>query len=214
MFKINKLDFLLALYIFCIITAELMGAKTFPLFGNFSASVAIFLMPFIFTVNDIITEVYGKERTKSLINTGLLMIVLLILFSMLAISLPATTRFAPSQAAYQGIFGVSIRISIASLLAFFVAEYLDVLVFVKIRKAMDGKALWLRNNVSNFVAQFFDTSIFYLVAFYAIDKPFSNNLLFLVGLIVPYWILKCLVSIFETPLVYAGVKWLKQDEKV
>jgi uncharacterized integral membrane protein (TIGR00697 family) len=211
MFKINKLDFLIALYIFCIVVSELMGAKTFPLFGKFSASVAIFLMPFIFTVNDIITEVYGKERTKSIINAGLLMIVFLIGFSFLAINLPTTSRFAPSQGAYQNIFGVSIRISIASLLAFFVAEQLDVLVFVKIRKALGEKALWLRNNVSNFVAQFFDTGIFYLLAFYSLDKSFSSNLLFLVGLIVPYWILKCLVSIFETPIVYAGVKWLKKD---
>ena len=70
MFKINKFDFLVSLYIFCIIVSELMGAKTFPLIGKFSASVAIFLMPFIFTVNDIVTEVYGKERTKSIIKAG------------------------------------------------------------------------------------------------------------------------------------------------
>jgi len=212
MFKIKKMDLLIAVYIFCIIVSELMGAKTFPLFGKFSASVAIFLMPFIFTVNDIVTEVYGKERTKSMIKSGLIMIVCLILFSFLAIGLPPSQRFSGSQAAYQSIFGVSIRISIASLIAFFTAEYLDVLVFSKIRKMLGKKSLWLRNNASNFVAQFFDTTIFYLFAFYALDKPFSNNFVFLIGLIIPYWTLKCLVSIFETPLVYAGVKWLKKEE--
>ncbi len=212
MFKINKLDFLISLYIFCIIVSELMGAKTFPLFGKFSASVAIFLMPFIFTVNDIITEVYGKEKTKSIIKSGLLMIVFLIGFSFLAINLPATQRFEPNQDSYRNIFGFSIRISIASLIAFFVSEYLDVLVFAKMKKAMGKKALWLRNNASNFVAHFFDTGIFYFIAFYSLEKSFSSNLFFLVGLIIPYWILKCLVSIFETPLVYAGVKWLKKED--
>ncbi|MFA5777010.1 MAG: queuosine precursor transporter [Parcubacteria group bacterium] len=212
MFKIKKFDLLISVYIFCIIVSELMGAKTFPLFGKFSASVAIFLMPFIFTINDIVTEVYGKERTRSIIKSGLIMIVFLILFSFLAINLPPSQRFSGSQLAYHNIFGVSIRISIASLLAFFMSEYMDVLVFVKIRKMMGKKSLWLRNNVSNFVAQFFDTSIFYLFAFYAIDKPFFNNFVFLVGLIIPYWTLKCLVSVFETPLVYAGVKWLKKEE--
>ncbi|HRY82263.1 MAG TPA: queuosine precursor transporter [Candidatus Moranbacteria bacterium] len=211
MLKINKLDFLISLYIFCIIVSELMGAKTFPLIGKFSASVAIFLMPFIFTVNDIIAEVYGKERTKSIIKSGLIMIVFLILFSFLAISLPPSQRFSENQSAYKNIFGVSIRISISSLIAFFVAEYLDVLVFVKIREMMKEKSLWLRNNVSNFIAQFFDTSIFYLFAFYSLDKPLANNVVFLFGLIIPYWILKCLVSVFETPVVYAGVKWLKKN---
>lgn len=213
MFKIHKLDFLISIYIFCIITSELMGAKTFSLIGNFNASVAIFLMPFIFTVNDIITEAYGKERIKSIIKSGLIMIVLLIAFSFLAIHLAPSQRFANSQSAYQSIFGASIRISIASLLAFFVAEFMDVFIFVKIRNMMGKKSLWLRNNASNFVAQFFDTSIFYLFAFYSLDKPFSSNLVFLFGLIIPYWTLKCIVSILETPLVYAGVKWLKKDSQ-
>jgi queuosine precursor transporter len=74
---------------------------------------------------------------------------------------------------------------------------------------MQNKSLWLRNNISNIISQFFDTGIFYIFAFYAIDKSITNNLLFLVGLIIPYWFLKCSMSIIETPLVYAGVKWLK-----
>ncbi|MDD5463929.1 MAG: queuosine precursor transporter [Candidatus Moranbacteria bacterium] len=213
MFKINKLDFLISIYIFCIIVSELMGSKTFSLIGNFNASVAIFLMPFIFTINDVITEAYGKERTKSIIKSGLIMIIFLIAFSFLAINLPSSQRFASNQSAYQNIFGASIRISIASLLAFFVAEYMDVFIFVKIRNMMGKKSLWLRNNVSNFVAQFFDTSIFYLFAFYSLDKSFSSNIIFLVGLIIPYWALKCLVSVLETPLVYAGVKWLKKSNQ-
>jgi len=210
MLKINKFDFLISLYIFCIIVSELMGAKTFSLIGKFNASVAIFLMPLIFTANDIITEVYGKERTKSIIKSGLITIVLLILFSFLAINLPPSQRFSESQVAYKNIFGASIRISVSSLLAFISAEYMDVLVFVRIRKMMNKKSLWFRNNMSNFIAQFFDTGIFYLFAFWAIDKTLLDNLIFLAGLILPYWMMKCIMSVIETPLVYAGVKWLKK----
>ena len=84
MFKINKLDLLISIYFFCIAIAELMGAKTFPLLNigsiKLNASVAIFVLPLIFTINDVITEVYGKERTRSIIRSGLFGIFLILRF--------------------------------------------------------------------------------------------------------------------------------------
>lgn len=217
MFKIQKFDLLVSIYIFCIMVSELMGAKTFPLLtiGTFklNASVAIFVLPLIFTINDIITEVYGKERTRSVIRSGLFIIFLILLFSLLATNLPPSARFQISEKAYDTIFRLSARIAAASLTAFALAEFMDVLVFVKIRKLLGKKALWLRNNVSNFVSQFIDTSVFMFLAFYAFDKSFDNNFIFLIGLILPYWLLKCSMSIIETPLVYLGVNWLKKDKR-
>lgn len=214
MFRIEKFDFLVSLYIFCIAVSELMGAKTFPLVNLFgyqlNASVAIFVLPLIFTINDVITEVYGRERTRSVIRSGLLIIFFILTFSLLATNLPPSHRFKPSESAYDTIFGLSARIAAASLSAFALAEFLDVFIFVRIRQTLGKKALWFRNNASNFVSQFIDTSVFMFLAFYAFDKPFGNNLSFLVSLILPYWLLKCFMSVIETPLVYIGVKWLKK----
>ena len=79
--KIEKMDLLIAVYIFCIAVSEVMGSKTFPVydfgFYKLNASVAIFVVPLIFTINDIITEVYGKERTRSLIRSSLFVILLI-----------------------------------------------------------------------------------------------------------------------------------------
>ena len=213
MFKVEKFDLLVSVYIFCIAVAELMGAKTFPLvkiFGyQLNASVAIFVLPLIFTINDVITEVFGKERTRSVIRSGLFVILLVLIFSLLATNLPPSMRFQNSESAYDKIFGLSARIAAASLTAFTLAEFLDVFVFSKIRQRFGKKALWFRNNASNFVSQFVDTSIFYFLAFYVFDKPFNENAPFLIGLLIPYWLLKCFMSVIETPFVYLGVKWLK-----
>lgn len=216
MFKIEKFDLLVSVYIFCIAVSELMGAKTFPLVNLFgyqlNASVAIFVLPLIFTINDVITEVYGKDRTKSIIRSGLVVVALILLFSLLAVSLPASTRFSSSAEAYNKIFGLSARIALASLIAFAVAEFLDVFIFVKIRQWLGKKALWLRNNASNFVSQLFDTTIFMFLAFYSLDKSLESNIIWLFSLILPYWLLKCSMSVIETPLVYLGVKWLKSPK--
>ncbi len=218
MVKIQKMDLLIALYMFCIAVSELMGGKTFHIMniGSFplNASVAIFTFPLIFTINDVITEVFGKERARSVVLSALVVIVGILLFSLLAVSLPPSMRFLPSEKAYDAIFGLSARIAAASLTAFIISDFLDIYLFSLIRKKLGKKALWLRNNVSNFIAQFFDTLLFMFLAFYAIDKSFDANLVFLFGLILPYWLLKCFMSIIETPLVYLGVNWLKSEKKV
>ncbi len=216
MVKQSKLDFLIALYIFCVTASELMGGKTFTIIntGSFqlSASVGIFLIPLVYSANDVITEVYGKERTRSVIRAGLVMIALVIVFSLLATSLPPSGRFEATEAAYDTIFSQSARIAFASLTAFALAEFLDVYIYVRVKQIFGNKRLWLRNNVSNFFSELVDTVVFMVLAFYAFDKAFGDNVSFLVGLILPYWLLKCFMSIIETPFVYLGVRWLR-DEK-
>ncbi|MFH0853168.1 MAG: queuosine precursor transporter [bacterium] len=216
MFKIKKFDFLVSIYIFCIAVAELMGAKTFHLLdiGSYAlnASVAIFVIPILFTINDMIVEVYGKVRARSVIRSSLVVIFLFFLFSLLVTALPPSSRFAESETAYDSIFVKSARISAASLIAFALAEFLDVYIFARLRKILHGKALWLRNNLSNFISQFVDTTVFMFLAFYTLSTGLGDNFSFLFSLILPYWLLKCSMSVIETPFVYLGVRWLRNDK--
>ena len=217
MFKIHKMDFVVALYIFGVIAVELMGSKTFPLMHvswlHLNASVAIFLLPLVFTTVDVVNEVYGRERARSMIWAGLSIIAILAFYLVLATALPATARFAPKEPAYDAIFHSSIQIVIASLIAFASSQLLDVAVFSKLRKALKGRALWLRNNLSNFIGQLADTVIFISLAFWAFDRSTSANMAFLISLIIPYWLIKCGLSVLQTPLVYIGVWWLRDDRQ-
>lgn len=216
-FQVEKMDLLIAIYIFCILVSEVMGSKTFPVwnfgFYQLNASVAIFVVPLIFTINDIITEVYGKERTRSIIRSSLFTILLVFGFSFLATSLPPTARFTANEGSYDTIFGLSMRFSAASIIAFAVSDFLDVYVFALIREKMGKKALWLRNNVSNFISQFVDSALFLSIAFYAFNQSLSSNFSFILSLLIPYWLLRCALSIAETPLVYLGVNWLRKGDK-
>jgi queuosine precursor transporter len=210
---IKKFDFLVALYVFGIMVTELMGAKTFPVINtdnlHLNASVAIFVLPLLFTITDVVTEVYGRARARSLVFSGIIMVFFVLLFAMLATHLPPSVRFEGREAAYDTVFGASARIAAASLVAFAVAELLDVAIFSRLRRALHGKALWLRNNLSNYVSMFVDSVVFITLAFYAFNQPFGDNVSFLFSLILPYWLLKCVFSTLQTPLVYLGVWWLK-----
>jgi queuosine precursor transporter len=213
----HRYDYLLGLYIFCIAAAELMGGKTFPLANlwgyRLNASVGIFLIPPLFTIIDVVNEVYGKQRARNVVRVGLFVIALIMLFALFAIHLPPSTRFLERQEAYYAVFSMSARIAFASLTAFAVAEFLDVYLFATIRTWSGERALWLRNNVSNIVGQFVDTVIFMFIAFYAFDQGFGENATFLFSLILPYWLLKCTVSFLQTPFVYLGVWWLRGDQR-
>jgi len=203
---IQKMDFLLALYIASIVSAELLGSKVFTIFG-INASVAIFAWPITFSVNDIVTEVYGKDRARSFIQTGFIILVCLFCYTFLATLLPPAKRFEMSNEFYVNVFRSSLRIIIASLTAFWLSERLDVVLFSRIKERFGKKNLWFRNNLSNFISQFIDTSLFMMFAFYV-----PGNFGFIISLIIPYWLLKCGFSIIETPFTYLGVSWLKNEK--
>ena len=201
----EKLDLLLALYIGAIIASELMGAKTFS-FLFINASVAIFTLPLTFSINDIVIEVAGKKRAVNFMKSAFAVLIFLALFNLLAIALPSSSRFLPFEAAYDTIFAKSLRMTLASLVAFFLAERLDIWVFAKVRERLPQDKLWLKSNLSNFISQFFDTSIFMFLAFFN-----GQNEAFVWSLILPYWVLKMFFSVIETPFTYMGVNWLKKQ---
>ena len=215
--KSSRYEIVVALYIFGVMVAELMSAKTMPL-AHFSwlhlnASVAIFVMPLLFTLTDVVNEVYGRARARRLVRIGLMVVVLQLLTAVLFTAVPPSARFQSSEASYDMIFGTSIRFALASLAAFAVSELMDVAVFGRLREAMGKRGLWLRNNVSNFVSQFFDSAIFVIFAFYTFGDSFGSNASFLFGIILPYWLVRCALSVGETPLVYLGVRWLRGEKK-
>ena len=72
----------------------------------------------------------------------------------------------------------------------------------------------IRNNISNFLGEFVDSAVFMTIAFYGVfASGFSENISVLMGLILPYWIVKCAMSVVATPLVYTFVASLKKEEK-
>ncbi len=200
---------------FCILLAEIFGIKTIPLgLGNIhlgpiyirelKVSVAIFLLPLIFSINDVIIEVYGKKIAKTVYRIGLGCIVGLIGFSMLATWLPTSQMFSSSEAAYDQIFNQTTRIAVASIIAFALSDFLDIVIFARLRNKIDN--LGLRSNISNILSQFSDTTTFVYLAFFT--ATFGHAMIW--GIILPYWIFKCCMSVITTPFVYLGVRWVKK----
>ena len=219
----TKLISLVGLYIFCVIMTETLGVKTSPVghislhFGpinipQLKVSMAIFFIPFIYSINDVIAQVWGYKTARSVYRISLVAIAGLAFFSWLTTMLPASMIFEGKEAAFDTIFGQTLRFSLASITAFAVSDILDVIIFCRLRDKLKNKWLWISTNLSNFIAQGIDGALFVYLAMYipGAESFWAGNHAFMWGVILPYWVFRCCMSIFATPFVYAGVKWAKQ----
>ncbi len=198
-----------------IVAANLMGTKIIPFFtiGSFqlTGSVGIFLFPLSFLITDIVAEIYGPKATRVLITGTLIVLVIVLGVTALATVLPPAERFAAQNEAYVGVFRGSIRIILASIVAFTLSQYHDVWAFDFWKKKTNGRFLWLRNNASTIVSQLIDTVIFMLIAFWGVSDRFTLG--FVLGSMVPpYYLLKVLAAALDTPLVYLGVRLMRQSQ--
>jgi len=204
----KKLTFALGFYVTALIASNTLGIKLMPLPWGLHLSVAIFTFPFVFLITDVVGELYGKKMSKLFVWTGFFSLVLFTTFNLLAILMPASSDFYFTKS-FSDIFNLSFRFSIASLLAFIIGEYQDVVSFFFFKKfTKPGKFFWLRSNLSNLWSQFLDTAIWIAVA-YAGVLSFPA----MVSIAIPWWLFKFLAGFIETPLAYAGLKLLKPENE-
>jgi hypothetical protein len=173
------------------------------LFGT-HLSVAVFSFPIVFIMTDVIGEVYGKRMANNFVIAGFISIVLFLLYSFVSTIVPWANEGQWVKVGYNQIFGLSARFSIASIVAFVIAEYQDVVSFFFFKKHIGENYFWLRSNLSNIWSQLFDTVIFMSIAFIGV-YPLTTIIL----IIIPWWFYKVVMGFFYTPLSYLGIRLLR-----
>lgn len=213
----TKTNILLGLYVAALIASNLLGGKLMPIgFGGRGLTVSIIMFPFLFLITDIVGEVHGKKKAKEFVLIGLTALLVLLGWQLFSLSVPSAVPnewYETYNLAYKTIFGLSVTFTIASILAFYFGQWVDVAIYHIFRKKHKGKLMWLRNNISTMVAQFVDSSIWVLIAFS--PKLFDGTFTFLgiySAIIIPYWLAKVIIAILDTPLVYLGVRFLRDKE--
>jgi uncharacterized integral membrane protein (TIGR00697 family) len=201
----KKILICLTLYLSSLFAANTLGIKLMPFLFGTHLSVAVFSFPIVFIMTDVIGEVYGKKMAKNFVLAGAVSILLFLLYSFLSTITPWAQSSLWVKSGYNQIFGLSARFSIASLLAFVIAEYQDVVAFFFFKKHTGEKKFWLRSNLSNVWSQLLDTIIFSSVAFLGV-----YSIPTIIAIIIPWWIFKVTMGFFYTPLSYLGIHLLRK----
>lgn len=204
-----KLTLLTAIFVGGLLAANLLGSKVTTLF-SIAVSVGIFAYPLTFMMTDAIAEVYGKKKAKQVVWAALVAQTLVLVLTYVSIKLPPAGRYHLNEQ-YVLVFSGSLRMIIASLIAFIVSQTYDIWAFEWFKKKTKGKMLWLRNNLSTMTSQAIDTLLFMFIAFYGINDKFTVS--FILHLCLSYWLFKILFAFIDTPFVYMLVKWLRKPGK-
>ncbi len=199
------LAFLTAFFSVVLILSNITSTKILSL-GWFSFDGGTLLFPLSYIFGDILTEVYGYANSRRVIWTGFLMNLLMVLVFYVVGILPPAFDWG-NQPAYDVILGVVPRIVLGSLCAYLIGEFLNSYILAKLKVKTVGKFLWLRALGSTIIGQFFDTTIFLLIAFAGV-LPW--NLIWIIW--ISNYIFKIGLEIILLPLTYRAVNFLKKKE--
>ena len=204
-FMSRKIIICLTLYIASLFAANTLGLKLMPFLFGTHLSVAVFCFPIVFIMTDVIGEVYGKKMAKNFVMAGVLSILVFLLYSFISLITPWASAGMWAKDGYNLVFGITVRFSIASIVAYAIGEYQDVISFFFFKKSSLGsKYFWIRSNLSNVWSQLIDSTIFMFIAYLGI-MPVKTILL----IIIPWWIYKVFMGFLYTPLSYLGIYLLR-----
>jgi len=195
----------MALFITCLITANIIAVKLIAVFGMVLPA-AVIVFPISYILGDVLTEVYGYRRARSVIWLGFACNLILVIAVWLGGLLPAPT-FWDGQAAYARILGYTPRILAASFLAYLVGEFSNSFVLAKMKIATNGRHLWARTIGSTLVGQALDSIAFITIAF---AGTITCSVLF--STIIAQWLVKTAYEAMLTPITYKAVNFLKRRE--
>lgn len=205
--------FLTLLIVVYTITMNIFVVKQFDLFG-LAVTGGNALYGALFLATDLLSEHFGKKDARRSVYLGFFaMIVFVVLMQVLLLF--NTNDYDYAQDALSTLFTVTPRIIVGSLLAYFIAQNIDIYIYEWIKKRTRGKHLWLRNNGSTMISQLIDTLIFTSVGLTAFSfLPFEGVIpkeIFWQNVLFTY-LIKLLVAGIDTPFLYLS-KWVVRYTK-
>jgi len=181
------------------ILGELTGGKLFEMNGVV-LSIGVIPWPVVFLTTDLINEYFGRAGVKKLTYLAVGMIIYSFILLYAAMLVPSWERSPVSSEMFAGVFGQSMWIIVGSIVAFLVAQLIDVLVFQFVKRRTGAKRmLWLRATGSTAVSQLIDT---FIVGFIAFVIPQKLHFAEFLRLAQGNYLYKLGIAVLITPLIY------------
>jgi queuosine precursor transporter len=206
-------DFCMAAFVAILICSNLIGAAKLsqvdlPIFGTQIFGAGILFFPLSYVLGDVLTEVYGYARARRVIWAGFAAVIFMAAMAWVVVALPPADIW-DGQAAYVEVFGLTPRIVLASIIAFWAGELANAFVMARMKVWSKGKNLWQRTIGSTIVGQGVDSILFYPIAFLGVWTTSA-----VVTVLITNYILKVVWEALLTPVTYFVVGRLKKIEGV
>jgi uncharacterized integral membrane protein (TIGR00697 family) len=201
------LSWITIVYITFQLVSDVTAGKIVNFFG-FPSSIAVLYFPITYIFSDILTEVYGYARARSVLWKVLFASVIAGLVYQIAAFWPPAEGFTKNQS-YVDVFSQVPRILLGGWLAVFSGDIVNNYIMAKLKVLTDGKHLWFRAIASTIAGQGVNTIVFYCIALYAVIPTAV-----LLEAMITGWVLKSAVEAIFLPFTYAICNFLKRAEGV
>jgi queuosine precursor transporter len=198
---------LFALFLACLMVSNVIAGRLISIRGIILPA-AVILFPITYILADVLTEVWGFRKTRRVIWAGFAANIFMSLVFLAALALPAPAFFK-DQGAYAVVLGMTPRIVLASLAAYWTGEFANSIALSLLKKATRGRYLWTRTISSTIVGQAFDTVLFIVIGF-AGSVPGGV----LLGIMLAQYLFKVGYEVILTPVTYLVIGAVKRKEGV
>lgn len=183
--------------------ANVIVPKQITLFG-IDVTLGNIMFSSTYLCTDILSETEGFKASKRAVNIGLLSACFYIAFTQVSKwFIPNTYDY--TQTAIETLFTLSARVTVASVVMFFIANVCDVYLFEFIKKICP-KHLWLRNNISTITCNCLENFAFTFCGFLGVYDAKTCA-----EIALNTCIIEIIVGICDTPFCYWGRKVYNQN---
>ncbi len=205
--QVHAYELLAGLFVMTLIVSNIASTKIVAV-GPLVFDAGTILFPLAYIVGDIVTEVYGYRKMRSLLYVGISTLLLTMLTLWVVQVLPSAADWH-NQAAYESTLGVVWRIAFASMAAIFVGELINSYLLAHLKIKTKGKMLWQRLVGSSVVGSLVDTTVFSLLAF---AGTVSGDAM--LQLIFTVFGIKIATEVIISPLTMKVIEYIKRHEQI
>ena len=200
---------LAGIFIASLVTCNLIANKFVTVdfgFKVFIVSAGILPYPLTFLVTDLISELYGQKKANLVVFSGFIASLFVLLFLWLGGQFNSIPSSIVDDVTYNSVFRNAWRLIAASMVAYLLAQFIDVRIFHFWKRLTKGKHLWIRNNGSTIISQLVDTTLVICILFMGVWD--SDQI---TSAIIDGWMFKMLMAFLDTPIIY-GILHLLKDK--
>lgn len=197
----------------CVVVGNIQVLKAMMLTGStepVAMGTVVFMTTFLAT--DILAERYGKETAQQAIWCGFAGLLIVTGFMLITLGFPPllespqTAFFNEAHYAMQTLFLPAPALFLASLIAYGISQYVDVHVFLFIKRLTESRLLWLRSFLSTALSTLIDNTIFSILAWKILAPLEISTHTLIFTYILGAYVLRLIITSMNAVVMY----WFKK----
>lgn len=179
-----------------------------------SVPVGLLAYPITFLATDLISELFGRKKAQLVVWIGFFLNMYMLLLMSVGYWFPNTYGVSGGLNLFEGVYDFVIANTVSSMIAYLIAQSVDVRLFHFWKRLTKGKYLWLRNNGSTIFSQLVDSTAILSILYFSGNLGENITTIgALVILILNSYLFKFFFALFDTPLIYASVWFFREYDE-